>query len=174
MSGDRPLADSQTQLISWLSQHVQIHRSRGETERWSYCCVEELVLTCGYWGIPAPLPSQRRRGPERNCYANATDYSRTYHLTYVEGFALTDVDLACEHAWCVGADGQVHDPTWRDGGGVAYLGIPLSIDYLERFDEQFGNARPLLDFYLDNCRILRDGLACDAIVPVGRQAAGDE
>lgn len=88
-------------------------------------------------------------------------------MTYVEGYALTRFGLACEHAWCVDEHGHVHDPTWQDGDGTAYLGVPFATAYLDRFDRLFANARPLLDFHLDDYRILRDGLPRAAITPIG-------
>jgi hypothetical protein len=166
MGEDQALSDSQQQLVSWLSSHVQIHRSREGAPSWSYSCVEELVLSLGYWGIPAALPSHHRRGPERACYANAAAYGSAHHLVYVEGYALTRFGLVCEHAWCVDEYAQVHDPTWQDSDGTAYLGVPFAASYLDRFDRRFLSARPLLDFHLDDYRILRNGLPREAVTPI--------
>ena len=159
------------QLVEWLSIHVQlhrkIHRARGFPANWSYCCIEELVLTLGYWGIPSPLPPGRDRGPERMCYSNASHYGDTHSLTYVEGYALTTVGVGCAHAWCVDDHGNVHDPTWPDGLGVAYLGLPFAASHIRAFTEKFGNACLLRDAHLDDYRILREGLSADAVVPIG-------
>ena len=106
------------------------------------------------------------------CYANASAYSENHGLTYVEGYGLTNignVGFACAHAWCVDEHGNVHDPTWRDGLGIAYLGIPFSRNYIQEIDERLGNACLLHDSHLDGHRILRDGLPADAIRPVGEQ-----
>ncbi|WP_125734700.1 hypothetical protein [Amycolatopsis sp. WAC 04197] len=155
------------QLVDWLSKHIQLHRAFGRNADWPYGSIEELVLSLGRWGLPAPLPPGRARGPERMCYANAASYAESHDLTYVEGYALTYVGFVCAHAWCVDADGRVHDPTWRDDVGVAYLGIPFSAGYARTFTEKFGSACLLHDAHLDEFRILREGLPVDATVPIG-------
>jgi hypothetical protein len=155
------------QLVEWLAIHVQLYRSSGRSAGWSYCSTEELVLAIGRWGFPSALPPGRARGPAQMCYSNASDYSKTHGLTYVEGYGLTNVGFACAHAWCVDEHGHVHDPTWPDGLGVAYLGIPFSASYIRAFDEKLGNACLLHDVHLDEHRILRVGLPADAILPIG-------
>lgn len=72
----------------------------------------------------APLPSDVDRGPVKECFKNASllVFDRE-DLTYVEGFATSDRTggLAFLHAWAVGADGNVIDPTWPDG--KTYFGV---------------------------------------------------
>lgn len=155
------------QLVAWLSAHVQLYRARGRPAGWAYYSPEDLLLTLGHWGIPALLPQDRPRGPEQMCYANASSYSETYNLTYVEGYGLTTIGYTFAHAWCVDDQGHVHDPTWPDGTGMAYLGIPFSTTYIQEFNEQFGNACLLHDAHVDGHRILREGLPTDALLPIG-------
>jgi hypothetical protein len=101
------------------------------------------------------------------CYSNASGYSEAHGLTYVEGYGLTKDGFGCAHAWCVDEHGNVHDSTWPDGLGLAYLGIPFSANYIREFNERLGNACLLHDAHLDGHRILREGLPVDAILPVG-------
>ncbi|WP_329072729.1 hypothetical protein [Amycolatopsis sp. NBC_01480] len=105
------------------------------------------------------------------CYSNASGYSETHGLTYVEGYGLTEGGFGCAHAWCVDEHGNVHDPTWPDGLGIAYLGIPFSVNYIREFTERLGNACLLHDAHLDGHRILREGLPVDAILPIGDPVA---
>lgn len=155
------------QLVAWLSAQVQIHRARGGPTEWSFCCAEDLVLTLGYWGIPAALPAGHIRGPEGVCYSNASGYGETHNLTYAEGYGLSDSGLVFAHAWCVDQHGYVHDPTWPDGGGLAYLGIPFSASFVPAYEARLGGACLLHDPHLDEYRILREGLPTSAILPIG-------
>jgi hypothetical protein len=67
------------------------------------------------------------------CFENSASLSRTPGMTYVEGSALVAVPrlLAIHHAWCVDAEGLVHEPTWRTVG-LAYFGVPFATDYVAR------------------------------------------
>lgn len=159
------LADRR-RLLAWLSAQAEINRSRGGTDGWAFSCVEDLVLTHGRWATPTRLPSELR-GPLGACFANASRYSLLSGLTYVEGYALSAGGLVFAHAWCVDDQGQAHDPTWPDGSGYAYLGIPFSASHIHTYDEQFGNACLLHDTHLDEHRILREGLPVTAIVAIG-------
>jgi hypothetical protein len=92
---------------------------------------EALVLRYGQrfegtsWENRKGLGYRRRK--HGDCFQNALDYSWKYgDLTYVEGFALSDVPMAVHHAWCATTDNPVVDPTWPDQSkGTAYLGIPF-------------------------------------------------
>jgi hypothetical protein len=87
--------------------------------------------------------------------------------TYVEGYALSVGGLVFAHAWCVDDRARVHDPTWPDGAGLAYLGVPFSATYIRAHEKQFGNACLLHDAHLDGYRVLREGLPLNAIAPAG-------
>lgn len=45
-------------------------------------------------------------------------------LVYVEGYAAGIIPVL--HAWCVDSDGKVVDPTWDDGIGTEYFGVPFN------------------------------------------------
>ncbi len=75
-------------------------------------------------------------GPIKNCYGNAADLAiADQNLTYVEGWATSDVGLTLEHAWCV-KRGRVYEPTWTGKNGrsvgVAYFGVPVPTGVLMR------------------------------------------
>ncbi|WP_436501704.1 hypothetical protein [Actinokineospora sp. HUAS TT18] len=153
------------ELVSWLQGQVDVNRALSGTAGWMFSCVEDLVLNCGFWGVPASLPGGHGCGPGGQCYANASRYSEVYGATYVEGYSLTHSGLVYAHAWCVDDQGAVHDPTWSDGAGLAYLGILFSADYARSVEIQ--PHRTLLhDAHLD-WRILRHGFPPAAINPVG-------
>lgn len=67
------------------------------------------------------------------CFENAASFSAATGMTYVEGFALSAVPSlhAFDHAWCVDAQGRVHEVTWRECG-LAYFGVPFTGRYVAR------------------------------------------
>jgi 2'-5' RNA ligase/GNAT superfamily N-acetyltransferase/ADP-ribose pyrophosphatase YjhB (NUDIX family) len=64
------------------------------------------------------------------CYRNATvAVQRHPELTYVEGYAMPPgVPFPIAHGWTVDPDGNVIDPTWKDG--EHYYGIPFKTEEL--------------------------------------------
>jgi hypothetical protein len=90
----------------------------------------------------------------------STDGQRQQVLYHLGPFALA-------HAWCVDHHGVVHDPTWPDGAGLAYLGVPFTSVYLDTFGRTRGEARVLYDFYLDDYALLRQGVPASAMADVG-------
>lgn len=160
----------QSHLVGWLSAQLEIHAASASTRSWLFTCVEDLVLGVGYWGNPTELPPGRARGPEGRCFANASAYATVYGLTYVEGFALSTLGIAYPHAWAVDDAGDVHNITWPAMRGLAYLGIPFSAAYIDAFNGNLGNARLVHDAYLDDYRVLREGLPAGAVVPLGEPA----
>ncbi|WNV84729.1 hypothetical protein [Umezawaea sp. Da 62-37] len=163
------LVGEQAELASLMNAVIAIHPLRHAHPDWTYTCIEHLVLHRGTWYTPAPLPVGRERGDERHCFANATRHSRAHELIYVEGYALGPHGLVFEHAWCAHPDGTVEDPTWPDGAGLAYLGIPFTAGYIVRFERLRGvTTRLLFDPHLDDWQLLRTGMPTpsdDAPVP---------
>lgn len=170
LEADTVVTHHRAQVIAWLSALADIHRTRGRPPGWNFDGVEDLVLTHGRWGTPAPLPSGRARGPAGTCYANAQAYSTRHGLTYVEGYGLSSGELVYAHAWCVDDTGNVHDPTWPPGTGLAYLGLPFTTRYIKAFTKRLGDACLLHEPHLDDHRLLRTGPPADAIVPIGEPA----
>lgn len=65
------------------------------------------------------LPPGVEYGRAKECFTNAFNlavHDESSRFTYVEGYAYTPGVMACTHAWVIDADGNVIDPTWRDGG----------------------------------------------------------
>ena len=161
----------QSLLVDWLAAQIEIHAAFASTRDWLFTCAEDLVLRVGYWGNPTTLPPDRSPGPEGRCFANASAYATVHGLTYVEGFALSTLGLAYPHAWAVDDAGNVHDVTWPPMRGLAYLGIPFSAVYIDTIDGNLGAACLVHDAYLDDYRVLREGLPDGSVVPLGEPAS---
>lgn len=79
------------------------------------------------YGLKRPKGIRKQR--DKQCFENAFRLARQRRdLTYVEGYAQSLI--ACEHAWCVDADGHVIDPTWRDPKGKHYLGVAFDLHHV--------------------------------------------
>jgi len=73
------------------------------------------------WGDARMLPQRRGTGASKpNIYM------------YVEGYAVNRwiATHTVAHAWCIGSDNFVVDPTWDEG--AEYFGVPFRHDYLRR------------------------------------------
>ncbi len=107
----------------------------------------DFMLANGQEYNVGPNTFKGPRNEPHMCFSNAfwrvlADHS----LTYVEGkIAIHGVPI--DHAWCVGADGVVVDPTIKDVGQVlGYFGVPFLTDYVKRAvieNEMYG----VLDYF---------------------------
>ena len=166
---DGALEGDQAHLAALLRAVADIHPTRHTRSDWAYRCVELLLLHRGHWYFPAPFPADRKRGDKRHCYTNALRHSRAHHLSYIEGYALGPHGLPYEHAWCARPDGRVEDPTWPDGAGLAYLGIPFTARHIAEHEQRHGTTvRLLFDSHLNDGEPLRSGWPAAA----GTAAAG--
>ena len=87
----------------------------------------------------------------------------------MEGWAATTrLAVGVEHAWCVSVSGQVLDPTWLPGHGIAYVGLPVTAAY--RAEVPF---QTLLHHHEPGLALLRDGLPDRARVVVGDPVPAD-
>jgi hypothetical protein len=81
--------------------------------------------------VPGRAP---KIGEQNMCFKNAANMALEQGLVYVEGFALAlPAPIPVAHAWCVGEDGMVIDPTWDEAiltGEREYFGIAIKHDYL--------------------------------------------
>lgn len=92
-----------------------------------------------------PVFKRCRRGVAQMCYHNSALLAQNNPgLTYVEGWAATELGLAVEHAWCVDKDGVIHDPTWTGGRtrpkGTEYFGVPIPTKILTLIGLETGNS----------------------------------
>ena len=75
------------------------------------------------------------RGEIKQCFMNAAHLAiDNPDMTYVEG-KVACYGLGIDHAWCVDADGVVHDPTitgHEDGHISDYYGVPFKTAYLRK------------------------------------------
>ncbi len=96
-----------------------------------YSCFEEFVLVNGK-EYQNHNPVKVKHGRMRECFKNAFYLAdRDDKYIYVEGFATTKrLGLPLLHAWCVDKQGNVYDPTWRDGD--TYYGVPFNLEYVRK------------------------------------------
>ena len=73
-------------------------------------------------------------GRPRECFRNAAALAlrKPDMYMYVEGYAVNRwiATHTVAHAWCIGSDNFVVDPTWDEG--AEYFGVPFRHDYLDR------------------------------------------
>jgi hypothetical protein len=103
-----------------------------------------------------------RRGGKKKCYLNAYElaaadqhnieyWRKRFHLdpgcnpVYVEGWCYVE-PMIIEHAWCLDQNGQVIDPTLREGHASGYFGIPLRWDYVWRTVSRTGMIYGIITF----------------------------
>ena len=100
----------------------------------AYTSEADFILKNGRSFDAAPLPRGVRMGSPRECFRNAASLAlrKPKLYTYVEGYAVNRwIALhTVAHAWCVGSDNLVVDPTWDEG--TEYFGVPFRHDYLRR------------------------------------------
>lgn len=88
----------------------KLQRAHLPTEKW--------MLEHGHvMGPRIPLPDGIKYGKAKECFGNAfgvAAFDERYR--YCEGWAYTPGLIAVHHAWLIDLDGNVIDPTWRDGG----------------------------------------------------------
>lgn len=94
----------------------------------------KLLLTHGHHYCFDHRSFRGKRGKVHGCYENAAKIALDDpEFTYVEGYV--GVLIPIEHAWVIGLDGCVRDPTLRntkDNRVTEYFGIPFKTDYLRR------------------------------------------
>lgn len=78
-----------------------------------------------------PRPKGILKMRNKECFSNASRLAHQMYsdLIYCEGYALTEgIPVAIHHAWVVGPNGIVIDPTWKTVG-TEYFGIPFDEEY---------------------------------------------
>ncbi|WP_152613971.1 hypothetical protein [Pseudomonas sp. 11/12A] len=96
--------------------------------------IQSLVAEFGIGFEPQNLPTQYAEASSGECYLNAFKLALSNQcLTYVEGYAIpSDKFGITQHAWCVGSDEKIIDPTWRDSAGCTYFGIGFKTEALRK------------------------------------------
>lgn len=98
-----------------------------------------FVLANGRDFQPCENPAQwiKRRGRIGNCYKNAflLVLEHPKDLRYAEGYAARMEEghpIICKglHAWAVTKDGEVVDPTWKNG--VEYFGVAFEFEQVRQ------------------------------------------
>lgn len=99
---------------------------KDEVENWAKLghrkLAGEFVLLHGKAYKPAPFKGKKK--PDKMCFKNALHYALANNLKYVEGYAKPGyIEMAMDHAWCADEEGNVIDPTWRNGEEAEYYGV---------------------------------------------------
>jgi hypothetical protein len=126
--------DAQALLDTMVQMDAMSSRNRPQEEL-AHGSMYELILENGRFFTPPQgpgVPEDVRAGPKKECYRNtANNVSGEY--AYTEGYASVEgLPLAFEHAWLTTKDGRVINPTWTDGRGTAYFGVPLNNRWMWR------------------------------------------
>ena len=100
----------------------------------AYTSEADFILKNGRSFEYAALPRGVRMGRPRECFRNAAALAlrKPDMYMYVEGYAVNRwiATHTVAHAWCIGSDNFVIDPTWDEG--AEYFGVPFRHDYLSR------------------------------------------
>ncbi len=163
------MSDSLAELQEYLQNRVTLLKEIRPNQGWKYTGIEELILDCGTVMEAKPLPKTIKRGLPKSCYHNCQKLAFKHSdLVYVEGYAVAEgISLAIAHSWLMTSDGYAVDPTW-DTPGTAYLGIPLSTNWVKSFlkaRKQKGREDDLSIFdgnYIEQFSLLKEGLPADA------------
>jgi hypothetical protein len=152
----RQLSTNEQTLIDGITAMNEMISRHRPPEGTVYSNMYDLVLKNGRFFTPpqgAGLPEDVNPGQMKECYRNAALEASGKYI-YTEGYALAEgLPLPFEHAWLTTKDGQVIDPTWSDGRGVAYFGVQLSEKWIWEMIKgsgewgvlhNFGNAIELL------------------------------
>lgn len=92
----------------------------------------EFILRNGKQQAGSPLPEWMPMGVPRQCFANAAQLALSCGMTYVDGFAASHVlaGYPIHHAWVLGPEGEVIDPTWKTPEKCTYIGVSFDDDVL--------------------------------------------
>lgn len=83
------------------------------------------------------------------CYQNAYDLARDdKHLTYCEGYAISDCGTVLQHGWVVDKQGYVIDPTWYNG--QQYFGVAFKWRAVTKSAVKTKHYGMVLDSLIDN------------------------
>lgn len=131
------MSDNQiTTIEEYLNMMTSMIKSSSKQKINRYVCFEDFVLQHGMrFDGRGKLPKKARMGKARQCFKNATQLVLAHpNLTYVEGYACGIIPVM--HGWCVTKEGDVIDPTWKDGR--EYFGVPIKRSYLIKSMRLYG------------------------------------
>jgi hypothetical protein len=143
------------ELIRYLNTISGMSVGRNYPE-FKYGSIEEFVLKNGEYMQPWPLPEHIKFGESKMCFMNAFQVAESHGLEYVEGYAVSIIPTM--HAWCIGEDGHVVDPTWN--GGTEYYGVRFPLEFVRKTilrKETWG----VLDDYKSGYPLLKGGSKWD-------------
>jgi hypothetical protein len=117
-------------ITQWLTMLSRTCRGNGIPDGYHYAGIGDFLLQHGTWYKPKGLPRGIRRGELRNCFTNALTLGRSREYTYVEGYAIPNIEnlhFPVHHAWNLDRNGNVIDNTWRKTG-LAYFGVAFPLE----------------------------------------------
>ncbi|MFA5355295.1 MAG: anti-CBASS Acb1 family protein [Candidatus Paceibacterota bacterium] len=131
----QPQTDDEKNLYSHIKQVSDFYQKNtgGAGGKRVYDNTYDLVSKEGKFFKPAPLPKDVKKGKMKGCYRNAALLAmENDNYTYCEGIAYSKAinGFPFNHAFCIDKEGNVVDPTWKDG--TAYFGVPFSTDFLRK------------------------------------------
>ena len=103
-----------------------------ETSHWTHTSEADFILKNGRSFKFAAVQRGFRMGRPSECATPRHFLRKPDMYMYVEGYAVNRwmTMHAVAHAWCIGLDNLVVDPTWDEG--AEYFGVPFRHDYLRR------------------------------------------
>ncbi len=152
MSLDLPRSPAEQLLLAELDRRAAPTRAKAKDALWEYGSVEDLVLCMGRWYLAtvAPVPAVG--------FSAVVTQARERRGTYVEGFQF-DIDYRVLPAAWVATGDLVMAGT----GGMAFLGVPLRLDFVDTVRRRSGAASVLHGQQLDRWRRLEFGLPRTAV-----------
>jgi hypothetical protein len=132
----QPKTEDEKNLYSHIKQVSDFYQKNtgGAEGKRVYDNTYDLVAKEGKFFKPAAsLPEGVKRGKMKECYRNAAMLAmENDDYTYCEGIAYSKAinGFPFNHAFCIDKEGNVVDPTWKDG--TAYYGIPFNTDFLRK------------------------------------------
>jgi hypothetical protein len=117
-------------ITQWLTMLRDCCRGNGLPEGYHYAGIGDFLLQHAVWYEPKALPGRIRRGMPRQCFHNSLGLSLRLGYTYVEGYALPDLEnlyFPAHHAWNLDRNENLIDSTW-DKTGLAYFGVAFPLD----------------------------------------------
>ncbi|MEV6602849.1 hypothetical protein [Kutzneria sp. NPDC051319] len=149
---DHVLTSAEELLLAELDRRAAPTRAQATAGMWVYGSVEDLVIQRGRWYLPNLAPALV------GGISGAATQARERRATYVEGFLYGVDDQVRTAAWVANGDVIVAGTA----GGLAFLGVPLDLEFVDMVRRRSGAASVLHGQQLDRWRLVEFGLPRNA------------